>query len=229
MKIDLHVHSSDLSLCGHMTAEETIDRYIEAGFDGFVLTNHFSREMAEHFERHGIPQTEYFAHYKSCFEKARAYGREKGFLVLCGYELRFDGTSNDYLVYGMSDEMGENCLRYFGMGPEKFGKFARDNDILFYQAHPFRNHMRVVSPACLFGMEIHNGNPRHDSRNDIAAAWAEKFDLHKIGGSDCHQAEDVAVAGIEIDGRISTMEELCRVLREDRYKIYVRETAEIHV
>jgi sugar phosphate isomerase/epimerase len=36
MKIDLHVHSSDLSLCGHIPSDELIDRYIEAGYDGFV-------------------------------------------------------------------------------------------------------------------------------------------------------------------------------------------------
>lgn len=222
MKIDLHVHSSDLSLCGHMSAEETIDRYIEAGFDGFVLTNHFTRDMAEHFSRHGIPQEEYFAHFKACCEKARAYGAERGFMVLCGYELRFDRSSNDYLVYGMPDEIAANCLEIFGWGPEKFGKFACEHGILFYQAHPFRNHMKVVNPTCLFGMEIHNGNPRHDSRNEIAKAWAEKFDLHKIAGSDCHQSEDVAIAGIEFDGKISTMEELCEILREDRYRIYER-------
>lgn len=222
MKIDLHVHSSDLSLCGHMSAKETIDRYIEAGFDGFVLTNHFTRDMAEHFDRHGIPQTEYFAHYKACYERARVYGEERGFLVLCGYELRFDRSPNDYLVYGMSDEIAEGCLEMFGWGPEKFGQFARENGILFYQAHPFRNHMRVVNPRCFFGMEIVNGNPRHDSRNDIAKAWTEKFGLHQIAGSDCHQAEDVAIAGIEFEGTISTVEELCEILREDRYKIYER-------
>ena len=222
MKIDLHVHSSELSLCGHMSAEETIDRYIAAGFDGFVLTNHFTRDMAEHFDRHGIPKTEYFAHYKACYEKARAYGAERGFLVLCGYELRFDHSNNDYLVFGMSDEVAADCLNLFGMGPGKFGELAKEKGILFYQAHPFRNHMSVVRPSHLFGVEVHNGNPRHDSRNDIANAWADKFSLHKIGGSDCHQAEDVAVAGIELEGNISTLEELCQLLREDRYKIYVR-------
>ena len=222
MRIDLHVHSSDLSLCGHMSAKETIDRYIEAGFDGFVLTNHFNRDMAEHFERHGIPTSQYFAHYKKCYEEARAYGAEKGFLVLCGYELRFDRASNDYLVYGMSDEDAANCVDMFSWGPEKFGAYAVEKEFLFYQAHPFRNHMRIVRPSYLFGMEIVNGNPRHDSRNDIAKAWTEKFGLHQIAGSDCHQQEDVAVAGIEFEGTISTMEELCQILREDRYKIYAR-------
>lgn len=219
MKIDLHVHSSDLSLCGRMSSEETIDRYIAAGFDGFVLTNHFNRDGADHFARHGIPQEEYFAYYKKCYENARAYGEKKGFLVLCGYELRFDRSSNDYLIYGMPDEIAANCLEFFKWNPDQFGRFAKENGFLFYQAHPFRNNMQVVNPRCLFGMEIKNCNPRHDSRNEIAKAWAEKFDLHKIGGSDCHQSEDVALAGIEIEGKISTMEELCAILREDRYTI----------
>ncbi len=222
MKIDLHVHSSDLSLCANQTAQQTIDRYIEAGFDGFVLTNHFTRDMADHFARHGIPVEDYFAHYKACYQRAREYGAARGFLVLCGYELRFDWSNNDYLVYGMSDEIAAGCNEFFAWGPGKFGRFAKEKGILFYQAHPFRNHMQIVPPDALFGMEIKNCNPRHDSRNAIATAWAEKFGLHQIAGSDCHQPEDIGLAGIEFEGRISTMEELCAILREDRYQIYER-------
>ena len=49
MKTDLHVHTSEVSLCGHMTAEETLQRYKSAGYDTLVITNHFNRYTADHF------------------------------------------------------------------------------------------------------------------------------------------------------------------------------------
>lgn len=36
------------------------------------------------------------------------------------------------------------------------------------QAHPFRNGLKIVDPKHLDGIETYNGNPRHDSRNEIA-------------------------------------------------------------
>ena len=42
MKIDLHVHTSEISRCGLMTAEETIRRYRDAGYGAIVIANHFN-------------------------------------------------------------------------------------------------------------------------------------------------------------------------------------------
>ena len=99
----------------------------------------------------------------------------------------------------------------------EFGTFARDNDILFYQAHPFRNRMTVVPPEHLFGIEVLNTHPRHDSRNDIALAWAEKYNLHKIAGSDCHQIQDVGTSAIFTDYPVKNMRDLVHVLKNDLY------------
>ncbi len=217
MKIDLHVHSSEVSQCGKLSAQETVRLYKEAGFDAIVLSNHFNRDTAEHFARHGQP--DFNAVYHEGYQIAKDAGDACGLTVLCGYELRFDGSNNDYLVFGMSRELAADWDTLFRIGPGAFGRLAREQGILFYQAHPFRNHMKIIDPAYLFGMEVKNGNPRHDSRNDIAAFWAEKFGLHKIGGSDCHEITDVGVSGIETDLSVTSMEDLVAVLREDRYSI----------
>ncbi len=216
MKIDLHVHTSEVSACGVLTGRETVERYADAGYDAIVITNHFARYNSNRFAAAGI---DFCARYHEAFAKTAELGEKCGLTVLCGYELRFDQNENDYLVYGMTEAIASDCDRILAMTPREFSALAKENGILFYQAHPFRNHMTVVNPAYLFGIEIKNGNPRHDSRNDIASMWAEKFGLHRIGGSDCHEGEDVARSGIETDRKVKTMADLLEVLKSDDYTI----------
>lgn len=216
MKIDLHVHTSEISACGVLSGHETVDLYVKAGYDAIVITNHFAKYNSDRFTAAGI---DFFPRYKQAFEETRAYGAAQGLKVFCGYELRFNESDNDYLVYGMSDEVASRCDEWFAMSPRAFSQVAKEQDFLFYQAHPFRNGMKVVNPAYLFGIEVRNGNPRHDSRNDIAAMWANRFGLHRIGGSDCHQEEDVGRSGIETWAKVESMADLVQVLKSDNYRI----------
>ncbi len=217
MKIDLHVHTSEISRCGKVSAVDTVRMYKEAGYGAIVITNHFSRDEERHFKSLG--RDDYLNAFKEGFELARAEGERLGITVLMGYELRFERNVNDYLVFGLPDEVALEYDRIFKMSPSEFGSLANHVGALFYQAHPFRNSMTVVNPACLFGIEVVNGNQRHDSRNDIANMWADKFSLHKIGGSDFHHPEDIAVSGIETNESITTMEELVKLLREGNYTV----------
>lgn len=216
MKIDMHVHTSEISGCAHLTAEETIRMYADAGYGAIVITNHYLQSYRKRFEAAGLDLLE---EYKACYEKAKAYGEQYGVKVFCGFELRFNQNDNDYLVYGMTFEDARDYDKIFTMTPREYSKFAEERGILFYQAHPFRNNMTVVRPQYLFGIEAKNGNPRHDSRNEIAQSWAERFGLHIIGGSDCHQSEDVGISGIETDEDVNSLEELIEVLKKDAYRI----------
>ena len=219
MKIELHLHTSEISLyCGKLTKEEVIDLYVKAGYDAIVITNHFSRGVADEMAaRHGI--TDFTGIYFDTLRQAAEIGREKGILVLAGCELRFDCNANDYLVYGMDEELFRDREKLFRMTPAEFSSFAKDNGILFYQAHPFRNGMTVIQPEYLFGIEVQNTHPRHDSRNDIAMLWAEKFSLRKIGGSDCHQIQDAAGSGIITERNVKNMDDLTAVLKDGDYII----------
>ncbi len=217
MKIDLHVLCQEVSPCGHIPISVLIPLYAETQFDAIVLTNHFSANVAriQRDAGHG----DFGEYYMESYEKARALGDKCGLLVLCGFELRFTANSNDYLVYGLPEDMVRECDKYFKMTPDEFYPIAKERGFLFYQAHPFRDGMVVVKPESLFGIEVKNGHPRHDSRNDIAAAWAKKFNLHGIAGSDCHRLPDVGQAGIETDIDVKTIDDLVDVLRNDRYTI----------
>lgn len=217
MKIDLHVHTSEVSMCGQMPAREVVERYKDAGYDAIVITNHFNLDTAAHFERHG--ENDFAEVFDRGYRLAKEAGDELGVLVLKGYELRFNENFNDYLLFGMSDETAKRYKELFAMRPREFSALAKEQDFLFYQAHPFRNGMVINRPDCLFGIEVHNGHPDHDGRNDIARAWAEKYGLHMISGSDCHFSRGVGTAGIVTDEKIETIEDLVDVLRNDRYTL----------
>lgn len=221
MKIDLHVHTSEMSACAGMSAEETIKGYAQAGFDGIALTNHYnSWTQWWVYETYGIGGEDYYSAYKKHWEEAVRLGERYGVKVFFGCELKMNSSNNDYLVYGAPDAfLRRNNEDLWKMSAGDVGRIAKEQGFLFYQAHPFRDHMQITPPHELFGVEIKNANPRHDSRNEIAAAWAEKFHLPGISGSDCHQPEDIARGGIETDFPVNTTEELVQVLREGRYRI----------
>ena len=217
MKIDLHVHTSEVSLCGQLPAKEVVRLYKEAGYDAIVITNHFNNDTACHYERHG--QKDFYALYMDGYRLAKEAGEALGLTVLFGYEIRFTENINDYLVFGMPDELAMDYMRLFAMKPKEFSALANENGFLFYQAHPFRNGMTVCRPDILYGIEVHNGHPGHDSRNDIALEWAEKYGLHKISGSDCHFAEGVGKAGIITREDILTDDPLVNVLKSGNYEL----------
>lgn len=217
MKIDLHVHTSEMSMCAVLSAEETVKLYAESDFDAIVITNHFNSWSQFAVSQKGV--TDYYKAYKECFEKAKEYGEKYGLKVFFGCELKTDKTNNDYLVYGAPDEVLSRTNELWKLSAREVRELADEYNFLFYQAHPFRDHMQVTPPHELHGIEVKNCNPRHDSRNDIALAWAEEFNLKGISGSDFHQAEDLARGGIETDVDVTDTAALVEVLRSGNYRI----------
>lgn len=217
MKIDLHVHTKEISICGHMPAAEVVQRYKAAGYDCIVITNHFNTYTETHFKEQGI--NDFFKIYHESYLLAKEEGEKAGLLVLNGYEIRFDEADSDFLVYGMSDATAADYKKLFSMRPRDFSALAKEQGFLFYQAHPFRNNMKITNPELLTGIEIKNGNPRHDSRNDIAQIWAQKFNMHMIAGSDAHRPEDVGVTGITANIELRDMNDLISLLLSGDYGI----------
>ena len=212
-----HIHTTGFSYCGKLSAAEIVDLYSQSGYDAIVITNHFNSISKQWFLDNG--GKDYHKSYFDTIRQAAELGEKCGLLVLGGFELRFDENANDYLVYGLTEELCRNWNELCAMTPASFSEFAVRHGLLFYQAHPFRNQMTVVRPEYLFGIEVQNTHPRHDSRNDIALAWAEKFGLHKICGSDCHRPEDVGTSAIITDHPVKEIGDLIHVLKNDLYTI----------
>jgi hypothetical protein len=196
--------------------EQIINKYKEAGYTTLVLANHFNRGTQGFLrcEEYGDFITAYLKGYEDLKNDAQGV-----LTVLLGMELRFEENSNDYLVFGVTEEFLRNNPPLYDMNPESFSKLAKENGLLFVQAHPFRNSMTVVNPRFLDGVEVFNGHMGHDSRNEIANMWAEKFNLIKTSGTDYHYITSPANGGIFTEEEITDMNQLVEILKSGNYTL----------
>lgn len=215
-KTELHCHSNDISLCARVSTEDIVKKYTEAGYTSLVLTNHFNDYTMQ--ATGSKNWDEWVDKYIAAYEKLKRDAQGK-LNILLGMELRFEENINDYLVFGVTEEFMKKYPDMLDMNPEKFHKIAQENGCLFIQAHPFRNGMTVVLPSHLDGVEVYNGHLGHDSRNDIANLWAEKFNLIKTSGTDFHYNDVPANAGIITEDEITDMSQLIEILKSGKYTL----------
>lgn len=209
---ELHSHTSEVSGCANITAEQSIKLHTQAGYAGLVITNHFvqygeNKEETEAKIKHFID-----GYYL-------AKNAAKDITVLFGMELRFFGSVNDYLVFGMTPELLQDNHDILHMDQPTFYDFAQKHGLLIIQAHPFRSPCTPSDPAYIHGVEIFNGNPRHDSRNDIAVAFCKQHSLIPTSGSDFHELEDIGIGGIITQEPIKDEKHLTRILLSGKYEL----------
>ena len=216
----MHFHTKNTSNCANVKAKDAVEEYIKAGYDGIVVTDHLSPSTYMKYGRELLPwkkKVDFFLRgYKEALKTAD--GRIP---VLLGMELRFRKSEgdNDYLVYGINEEFLYNTPELLNLNSRKFYELCQKNGFLVFQAHPFRVGMKVTNPKYLDGVEIFNGNPRHNSSNDIAEAWAKKYDLMVTSGSDYHEYEDLGTGGIWFNKEITDNKTLVEELKKRDYEI----------
>lgn len=215
-KTELHCHSNDISLCARVNTEQIVETFVSKGYSTLVLTNHLSDYTVES-HTHGN-WNEFVDLYYAAYEKLKKEAEGK-LNILFGAELRFNDSNNDYLVYGMTKEFLYEHPDIFTLHAEKFHNLAKENNILFIQAHPFRNWMMVIDPKMIDGVEVFNGHFGHDSRNDIANMWAEKYGLIKTSGTDYHYITSPANGGIFTENEITDMSQLIEILKSGSYTL----------
>ncbi len=217
---EMHFHTKNTSNCANVKAEIAVEEYIKAGYDGIVVTDHLSPSTFMKYGRELLPwkkKVDFFLRgYKAA--KKTANGRIP---VLLGMELRYNTSEgeNDYLVYGITEEFLYSHPEILEMNSKTFYDLAKENHLLVFQAHPFRIGMKVTNPKFLDGVEIFNGNPRHNSSNDIAEMWAKKYDLLVTSGSDYHEIEDLGSGGIWFNKEITDNKTLVEELKSKNYEL----------
>ncbi len=222
MIYELHTHTRENDIVVTQDAPDIVAAYKEAGYDGMVITNHFFSLSLEWYKDvlDGASHREIIDYYLRGYRAAKKKGDEIGINILMGIELRFDGTINDYLVYGIDEDFLYDSPLLNTMKLDSFLKIL-PSDALVYQAHPFRNDMTVTDPSKLYGVEVWNGGTAKD-RNEFADLWADRYDLKKISGSDYHCPNHLAKGGVVFENEVITTEQLVKELREERYTLIRR-------
>lgn len=211
---DLHVHTANVSFCGHIPAKDVVQLYSKIGYHGVVITDHYFDGFFTRYTN--LSWKDKVKEYVNGYIEAKYQGEELGLDVFLGMELRFIDNPNDYLVYGVTYEFLVDYPELYNLGLPGLKKLAAANDLLIYQAHPFRRNNYLTEVDLLDGIEVFNGNPRHSSYNEQAYAFAQKHQLKMISGSDFHQKEDLGAGGVVFTERVKNNQHLVSLLRHRR-------------
>ncbi len=215
---ELHYHTAESSPCGRVPARQGISLYKKAGYDAVVVTDHFSRIVCG---KEGKSDWEMVVErFLKGYREAEKAGEELGLKVFFGMELRFPHDENDFLIYGLEEGFLKKAPWLYEKELSQVCGELRQAGAVIVQAHPFRSVCTPAAPDCLDGVEIFNGNPRQNSHNELAEAWAQKQGLFGVAGSDFHQPEDAARAGVYLETLPRDERELARWLKAGEYQLH---------
>ena len=217
---ETHCHTAEVSACGKMPAAVAVEKYLKSGFTTLVITNHLSPATFDPERKYtgGDDWKSKIDYFFAGVELAEKLAEGTGLNILWGVEWRKDGTTNDYLIYGLPKSFYYEYEDMIYDEIKNVSAKVREAGGLIFQAHPFRNGMEITKPEYLDGVEVYNGSyGKNESRNDVANFWADKFGLKKISGNDCHREEQPLFGGIETDFPITSNEHLLEVLKSGNY------------
>ena len=217
---EMHLHTDEVSRCASIPAKQISELYQKTDYKGIVVTDHMNASAFNNAKYKNANWDEKIDHFLEGY-KILKDALKDNMVVLLGMEINFYESDNDYLVYGVTEEFLRNNGDLMDYSPEEFSVLAKENGLLFLQAHPFRRGLTVEDWEILDGYEVFNGNPRHYSSNPIAEAWAKYHNKDiVVAGSDFHEVEDLAHGGVIFENEIKTNEDLVRELKELNYTLY---------
>ena len=217
-RYDLHIHTAECDLAAHVPAAEIVRMYKEAGYDGIVITDHYFSIFFDWFaeELSGASHRQIIDRWLRGYHAAREAGEQLGLTVLAGAEVRFDGTINDYLLYGITEDFFYSAPLLNRLKTPAELRALLPADVCMVQAHPFRVGMTVADPAPLDGIEVYNGGTE-PPRNRLAYDYAASLGKIMTSGSDFHKPAALAKGGIMTETPILTPTDLVSVLRGGTY------------
>lgn len=212
-KYELHCHTGCVSRCGRVEPEEIVKLYKSKGYNGIVVTDHYSPMT---FTPNWCPQKQ-IDFYLSGYRRMKAAAGDD-FTVLLGIELRHYFTANDYLIYGIDEDFLYSSGNLMKPWEKEVFRLVKERGYLIYQAHPFRVGIRRCNPDYIDGVEIYNGKTGK-AENQKAFEWAKENDKLMVSGSDFHTVKNLARGGIITDNPVKNNNDLLNVLRAQNFEM----------
>jgi predicted metal-dependent phosphoesterase TrpH len=197
MRIDLHCHSK-YSYDNYLEPEELIEQAIKMNLDGVCFTEHHSMIPLWPLEKIRIPDD---------------------FYVFMGLEISTD--LGHLLVYGLEDDSWNKRSNHTYLNAFEVIENVHRLGGICVPAHPFRgwdsfgeNLFRVDG---FDAIETHNGL-NLENMNQKAIHAARLRNLSSVGGSDCHNKEQVGRAFTEFRNPVHTIDELIEEIKKGNCK-----------
>ena len=215
---DFHVHSNECSDCARTSARDMVSALKNAGYSGFVLTNHFLN--GNNCVPKELSWEEKMAQYYNAYLSAKELGDEIDFDVFFGIEYNY-GNAQEILVYGIdydflvaNPDMCDISVYEFCDRVHNYGGFVS-------HAHPFRERGYIPKGNFLMelshvdALEIYNSANR-EVEDEKAQALCRELNLAYTAGNDLHLDSHLANfpnAGLEFDRRIRDNKDLVELLK----------------
>ncbi|MBQ8803964.1 MAG: hypothetical protein IJZ53_10040 [Tyzzerella sp.] len=213
---ETHLHSKEGSKCGHSSARELVHAYHQAGYSGFVLTNHFITGNTS--VPRDLDWSSRMQMYYDAYLEAKDEGDKLDFDVMFGIEHNY-GNGKEVLIYGID-------LAFLTAHPELdtndidiYARLVHEAGGILVHAHPHRKRAYIpegIAPRydVCDGIEVYNACDFPESN---AMSLNDAIGLHKLmtSGGDIHVVGDerIGLAGMVFEKRIKTIEEFVAALR----------------
>ncbi len=224
-KYEIHLHTSGCSYCGLSTVEEMVLDAKEKGFKGIVVTDHFYRGNTAVDPT--LSWKEFVDAYEQNWLQGKRFGEKYGIDVIFGIEEVYNRDMKEVLIYGITPEelKAEPDFKTYNL--EQIFKFVDEHGGVVSHAHPFRDRKYIKNAnlepdhLSLHAVEVFNVSD-DDERNEMAAEFADKYNLMPLSGGDVHKTDSrLGSSGIAVDRPIHDTKELARVIRSGEYRLIV--------
>jgi hypothetical protein len=205
---ETHLHTSQVSACGASEGHEYIRGYLDRGYTGIMVTDHFFNGNTRINRR--LPWKEWVTRFCQGYEAARKAGERLGLDVFFGWEETFDG--DDYLIYGLDKGwLLEHPEAAHWTRREQYETVNQYGGCVV-QAHPFRQHDYIdcihLSTGCVDAVEAANGGNLDRSYDALALAYAQRLGLPVTAGSDIHHVDQLqtdTIYGVYLDKKMTAI------------------------
>lgn len=227
-KYELHCHCTQGSACSDFPVREMVRFYKEHGYDGMVLTDHFSGNSTFPAD---MPWQERVEKFCAIYDEARDEGRKIGLDVFFGMECSLmrekgnlrNATGNDFLFLNLTKEWLLEHEEAFGPDTRRMFDAVHEAGGFIIHAHPFLESSWIecirLFPRHIDAVEIMNSGET-TRWNEMTRQYAAHYDLPVTGGSDLHHAKDVhTLTCIETEKPCHTLDELTEEIRNRRVKV----------
>ena len=226
-KYDLHSLTADFTYNGRsdISAEETVEVHILAGYRGMVLTNPWGKKIFSDPSHDGKHVKQLAEEFLAAYEKIKT-AAGNALDIFLGAEATVECANGNFLLYGITPEF---LLEYEPHRADKdwFSDFASyvhsKGDVLVYQASPFAPWSVVVDfseehpERMADGLEVYNHRRADVCCNHFAAARAEHYNVGAVSGSDLSYRGGSVCGGILTEKPITSNADLVSVLKNRKY------------
>ena len=217
---ETHIHTKESSSCGVSRGREYIRKYLDLGYTGIIVTDHFFNGNCT--GDRNLPWDKWVNEFSRGYEHARDEGERRGLDVFFGWEESFG--MDDYLIYGLSKEWLLEHPEVCNWTREKQFAEVRHYGGCVVHAHPFRHSYSIgqikLFPDLVDAVEAANsGNEQF--ADVMARAYANKHKKPITAGSDIHYAGDIrpwSVFGVFLDKKMETVNDYVNAVRNNTIK-----------